>query len=74
MYCKVIYYKPEANGYAGREYLYFTNMNLTEGDKVIAPTTKEPKQKAMVTEVNVSADEISPEWENAIKEIRGYAK
>lgn len=73
MYVRVMYYKPEANGYSGREYTYFTQMPLQEGDKVIAPTAKEPEQKAMVTEVNISETEISPEWKDRIKEIKEYA-
>lgn len=69
MYVKVIYYKPEAQGYAGREYTYFTNLALNVGDRVTAPTATEPNQKAMVTEIDVSEDEISPDWKDRIKEI-----
>ena len=51
-YCKIKYRK--AGGfYAGLEYTYQTRLPLMTGDKVIAPTAKEPRQRGIVTAVNV---------------------
>ena len=55
MYVKVKYYKGQMGGYHGAEYTYFTNLALTDGDKVIAPTKNEARQRGIVTAVNVPA-------------------
>lgn len=73
MYVKVMYYKDESNGYGGREYTYTTLLALKEGDKVIAPTAKEPRQKALVTEINVPVEEIDEAWRDKLKEITEVA-
>ena len=54
MYVNVQYYKG-AGFYSGRPYVYRTELPLEVGDKVIAPTAKEPRQRAIVTEVQVAA-------------------
>lgn len=65
MYVAVRYYK--GNGiYAGREYGYHTGMLLVEGDKVIAPTAKEPRQRAIVTRICIDPPGF------ACKEITEY--
>ena len=52
MYVKVQYYR--GNGiYAGGLYTYGTFLNLEAGDKVIAPTVNEPRQRAIVKETGV---------------------
>lgn len=52
MYVKVQYYK-SGGFYAGGRYAYLTRLPLEIGDKVIAPTAKEERQKAIVTDVCV---------------------
>ena len=52
MYVKVQYYK-SGGFYAGGKYAYTTRLPLEIGDKVIAPTAKEDRQRAIVTEVMV---------------------
>lgn len=52
MYVKVQYYKA-FDMYAGRLYTYKTELALEPGDQVIAPTFNEPRQKAVVREINV---------------------
>lgn len=54
MFVKVKYYK-SFGGYHGAEYCYETSLKLAVGDKVIAPTKNEARQKAIVTAVNVHA-------------------
>lgn len=50
MYVAVKYYKG-GGFYAGREYVYHTELLLCEGDKVIAPTAREERQRAIVTDI-----------------------
>lgn len=57
MFVNVQYYK--GGYYAGSYYAYETDLNLREGDKVIAPTKNEPRQKAIVKEINVAAPRFS---------------
>lgn len=52
MFIKVQYYKA-FDLYAGRLYTYKTELAVEPGDKVIAPTYNEPRQKAVVREINV---------------------
>lgn len=54
MYCNVMYYKGQLGGYHGNAYTYQTKLPLKTGDKVIAPTMKEPRQRGIVTAVNVA--------------------
>lgn len=70
MYVAVKYYK--GNGiYAGREYVYHSDILLCVGDKVIAPTAKEARQRAIVTDICIDApgfrcreiEEFDPEGE-----------
>lgn len=70
MYVRVQYYK-ETGFYAGGRYTYQTDLMLNVGDKVIAPTVNAPRQKAIVTDVDVpmpsfpcrSITEYDPEGE-----------
>lgn len=66
MYVSVCYYKEEFDAYGGRDYSYTTELPLNVGDKVIAPTVKNPEQRAMVTAVDI------PEPPFACKEITRY--
>ena len=52
MYVKIQYYK-SGGFYAGGKYAYLTRLPLEVGDKVIAPTAREPRQKGIVTDVFV---------------------
>ena len=65
MYVRVQYYK-ETGFYAGGRYTYRTDLFLNEGDKVIAPTVGNPRQRAVVTDLDV------PEPSFACKEITEY--
>lgn len=65
MYVKVQYYK--GNGfYAGGRYVYITRLPLETGDKVIAPTAREERQRAIVTDVMVEPPDF------ACREITEY--
>lgn len=65
MYVAVRYYK--GNGiYAGPRYVYHTGLLLIKGDKVIAPTAREERQRAIVTEVCVEPPDF------ACREITEY--
>ena len=52
MFAKVKYYK-SFGVYCGAEYFYETSLPLAVGDKVIAPTKNEARQRGIVTAVNV---------------------
>lgn len=52
MFVEVQYYKG-TGFYAGAKYTYETFLPLKAGDKVIAPTVKEPRQRGIVAAVNV---------------------
>ena len=54
MFVSIMYYKTPANVYAGKEYTYETDLPLQIGDKVITPTAKEPRQRGIVTMLNVA--------------------
>lgn len=70
MICKVKYWKGELlNGYAGREYTYLSDLPLRVGDKVVAPTAKEPMQKAIVVATNLPDTVIDPAWKHALRYI-----
>lgn len=66
MYVGVLYFKEDVDGYAGKTYSYFTNLPLKVGDKVIAPTVKNPEQRAMVASIDL------PEPPFSCKEITRY--
>ncbi len=54
MFITVFYHDDVLNGYkTGRAYTYDTQLPLKVGDKVIAPTAKNPEQRAIVAEVDV---------------------
>ena len=53
MFVSVVYFHPEYEGYSGKAYTYQTALPLTVGAKVIAPTAKNPDQRALVTMVDV---------------------
>lgn len=52
MFVNVQYYKSE-EFYGGAKYTYETRLALVPGDKVIAPTVKEPRQRAVVRETDL---------------------
>ena len=54
MFVNIKYYKGNLEGYHGGKYTYRTKLPLKVGDKVIAPTLKEPTQRGIVVEVNVA--------------------
>jgi len=54
MYVSVFYHDEAAGGYkVGRAYAYSTPLALQPGDKVIAPTVKNPEQRAIVAEIDI---------------------
>lgn len=53
IYVSVKYWK--SGFYGGAEYTYKTALPLAPNDKVIAATAKEPRQRAIVTKINVPA-------------------
>lgn len=69
---KVCYLKTEANAYAGRAYTYRTTLPLKAGDKVLAPTDKDPAQKALVIQVGLPESVIDPAWADRVKTITQY--
>lgn len=70
MLVRVKYWKGGVlNGYAGFPYTYRTNLPLNVGDVVVAPTAKEPMQRAIVVETNVPESVVDPAWEHTIKTI-----
>lgn len=52
MFVKVMYLK-ENGYYSGCGYAYSTKLPLVQGDLVIAPTAKNPRQRALVKEINL---------------------
>lgn len=48
MYVSVRYFQTDLGAYAGGTYIYQTNLPLVYGDKVIAPTQKALRNKAIV--------------------------
>lgn len=54
MFVAVQYYKG-AGFYAGAKYIYETSLPLKNGGYVIAPTVNEPRQRAIVRAVDVTA-------------------
>ena len=63
MFVGIWYLKTPANVYVGRNgakteaescYIYETDLPLQIGDKVITPTAKEPRQRGIVTMLNVA--------------------
>lgn len=54
MYVSVFYREDASEGYrAGRAYTYETDLPLKPLDKVIAPTAKNPEQRAMVVDIDL---------------------
>ena len=60
------------NEYGGREYSYVTELPLSVGDIVIAPTFK-GLSYARVSRVNVDPENIDPAWRDRLREICDYA-
>lgn len=60
------------NEYGGREYSYVTELPLSVGDIVIAPTFKGPSY-ARVSRVNLDPESIDPAWRDRLREICDYA-
>ena len=68
MFVSVRFWRPEFEGYSGREYTYRTEMLLRAGDVVCAPTVHNPRNRAIVTGVSLEAPpfdcrEITELWE-----------
>ncbi len=73
MICKVKYYKPQSNGYAGAAYTFRTNLPfLKVGDKVLAPAGSEEPKRAIVVEVDLPESAIDPAWADRVKHITKY--
>ena len=64
--------KSGANEFGGKEYSYVTELPLSAGDIVIAPTFK-GLSYARVSRVNVDPESIDPAWRNRLREICDYA-
>ena len=60
------------NEYGGKEYSYVTELPLSVGDIVIAPTFK-GLSYARVSRVNVDPESIDPAWRDRLREICDYA-
>ena len=69
---KVQYFKPHYDGYAGVAYSYRTDLPLKVGDKVIAPTAKDPNQRAIVVQVGLPESVIDPAWADRVQTITKY--
>lgn len=66
MYVGIRYYQTDLGAYAGGTYIYKTNLPLVYGDKVIAPTQKALKNKAIVVAIGLEKPAF------ACKEIVDY--
>jgi len=51
------YWKPELEGYGGKDYLFETGLPLAVGERVIAPSWK-GEQKAIVTKTRVKVSDL----------------
>ena len=65
----VQYWKEWLHGYSGRNYTYRTTLRLKVGDRVMAPTAKGEKQKAIVTQVGLPESVIDPSWADRVLTI-----
>lgn len=71
-----VQYLKDFGGYAGARYTYRTALDLKPGDKVIAPTKHNERQRAIVCETGLvppnfpcrDIEEYDPEAEEAIVE------
>lgn len=72
MICKIIYYDPAANAYSSRRYTYKTDLPLKVNDKVIAPTSKGERNRALVMEVNLPDTVIDMQWADRVLSITEY--
>lgn len=64
--------KSGENEYGGKEYSYVTELPLSVGDIVIAPTFK-GLSYARVSRVNIDPESIDPAWRDRLREICDYA-
>ena len=67
MYVTVKYYRSEMNGYAGKEYCYWTDLDVRRGDVVAAPV-RGIDQRAVVVGIKkpkpeFQCSEITKMWE-----------
>lgn len=69
MIVKVKFWKPEIQGFAGKEYAYLTDLDLRVNDKVVAPTARNPEQAAVVVETNCKAENLSLSYLSVLKTI-----
>ena len=70
MYVEVLYHKPEACGYAGQRYTFYTELPLTVGQRVLVPTDKGDLKRALVMAIDVDESKIIDQpWAKNIKKI-----
>lgn len=72
MICKICYYNPAADAYTSRRYTYKTKLPLKVGDKVIAPTSKGEKNRALVMEVDLPDGVIDMQLADRVLSITEY--
>lgn len=65
----VQYWKEWLHGYSGRNYTYRTTLHLQVGDRVLAPTAKGDRQKAIVTQTGLPESVIDPSWADRVLTI-----
>ena len=68
MLVSVLYYNTKISGYAGREYIYKTELPIKLFQKVIAPVP-DGKKKALVVDINLPESSVDSTWANKIQEI-----
>ena len=73
-FVSVKYHRPEIarDAYGGNAYTYKTQLPLNVGDKVFAPTKKEPMARAIVVDSEVPAESISGAVLPILREITQY--
>lgn len=72
MYIQVQLRKSGANEYGGRPYTYKTDLPVSIGNIVIAPTVSGLNYGKVVA-VNVPYDSLDPAWRDRLKEIVDFA-
>lgn len=71
MICRVKYFNDKMNAYIGGSYTYISDLPLSVYDKVKAPTYDGVK-KAIVVEIDLPVDSISPAWADRVQTITAY--
>ena len=72
MICKICYYNPGVDAYTSLRYTYKTDLPLKVGDKVIAPTSKGEKNRALVMEVDLPETIIDAQWADRVLSITEF--